>query len=289
MSPSRGSWLVGIGLGSAVGLVFTAAWRAGMAPAGLEGGLQLVASLLFLITLPAGVMAALIGRASMPLGPTIAFMVTGIAWMILSVPYPVAVVYAIRRWRPAVLIVLAMSVAATVASAQDQRVAVTFAPQNKNPQFEAATDEYRAIWAAEGNRIIAAMEQISKLRFPEKKLKAEIYEGTSFSGRGGEPMRLRASYPAPVKKGTLVHELGHRMNAQLRKRPLDLDEHRLLFLYLYDLFENLYGKEFADREVAWEKTLKGRYDYDAAWTWALAMTRDERQAKLGEVLRANRK
>jgi hypothetical protein len=178
---------------------------------------------------------------------------------------------------------------AAVASAQEPRVAITFAPQNRNPQFQTASDEYRGIWAAEGNRIIAAMERISKLEFPEKKLKAEIYEGTSSSGRGGQPMRLRASYPATVKEGTLVHELGHRMNAQLRKRPLDLDEHRLLFLYLYDLWENLYGKEFADRELAWEKTLKGRYDYDAAWTWALAMTRDERQAKLGEILRANRK
>jgi len=133
------------------------------------------------------------------------------------------------------------------------------------------------------------MERMTNLEFPERNVKAEIYEGTSSSGRRGEPMRLRASYSASVKKGTLVHELGHRMNAQLKKRPPDLDEHRLLFLYLYDLWENLYGKGFADAEVAWEKTLKGRYDYDAAWNWALAMTREERLAKFSEVLKANRK
>jgi hypothetical protein len=191
--------------------------------------------------------------------------------------------------RPLVLILLAMGVTAPVGFPQDTRVIVTFVPQNKSPRFEAAADEYRSIWAAEGSRIIAGMEQISKLIFPDRTVKAEIYEGVSSSGRGGEPMRLRASYPASVKKGTLVHEFGHRMNSQLKKRPRDLDEHRLLFLYLYDLWENLYGKEFADKEVAWERTLRGVYDYDAAWNWALAMTRDERSARFGEVLRANRK
>jgi uncharacterized protein len=182
-----------------------------------------------------------------------------------------------------------LSLTTVAGLAQDPRVSVTFAPQDKSPRFDAATDEYRSIWSAEGGRIIAAMEQVTKLTFPEKHVKAEIYEGTSFSGRGGEPMRLRASYSASVKKGTLVHELGHRMNAQLKTRPVDVDEHRLLFLYLYDLWESLYGKEFADSEVAWERTLKGRYDYDAAWTWALAMTRDQRVARFGEVLRTNRK
>jgi len=101
----------------------------------------------------------------------------------------------------------------------------------------------------ERDRIIEGLEKISTLRFPEKHVKAEIYEGPSFSGRGGAPMKLRASYQAEEKKGTLVHELGHRMNAQLKVRPADLDEHRLLFLYLYDLYVDLYGKDFADREA----------------------------------------
>ena len=91
-----------------------------------------------------------------------------------------------------------------------------------------------------------------------------------------------------MKKGTLVHELGHRMNAQLRRRPVDLDEHRLLFLYLYDLYEDLYGKAFADAQVAFGKTLKGIDDYEGAWNWALAMTREERLSKFGDVLKANR-
>lgn len=187
-----------------------------------------------------------------------------------------------------VLIVLTATCTAAAAAAQDARVIVTFAPQNNDPKFAAATEEYRGIWAAEGNRILAGIEKISKLKFPETTITVEVFEGTSFSGRAGTPMRLRASYSADVKKGTIIHELGHRMNAQLTKRPQNLDEHRLLFLYLYDLYDDLYGKEFADKQVAFGKTLKGLYDYEAAWNWALAMTREQRLSRFDEVLRANR-
>ena len=102
-------------------------------------------------------------------------------------------------------------------------------------------------------------------------------------------MRLRASYQPDEKKGTLVHELGHRMNAQLSMRPSDLDEQRLLFLYLNDHYVDLYGKEFADKEVAFGRTLKGLYDYDAAWNWAMGMSREERLGKFAEVVKVNRK
>lgn len=169
------------------------------------------------------------------------------------------------------------------------KVTMTFSAQNKNPAFDAAVNEYRQIWNTEGSRIIEAMERITTLKFRDKRISAEIYEGPSFSGRGRAPMRFRASYPPEEKKGTLVHELGHRMNEQLEKRPDDLDEHRLLFLYLYDLYVDLYGKEFADREVAFGKTLKGLYDYEGAWNWALEMSREQRLSRFAEVVKTNRK
>jgi hypothetical protein len=95
----RASVLVGIGLGTAIGLVCGAALRAGMAPAGVEGGLELVAFVLFVITLPAGALAAVIGRLVAPLGSMTAFVVTALTWMLLCVPYTVIVAHAVRRWR----------------------------------------------------------------------------------------------------------------------------------------------------------------------------------------------
>jgi pilus assembly protein TadC len=96
----RANLLLGIGLGAATGLVSAAAWRAGMAVTALEGGWELAASALFVITLPAGALAALVGRLSAPLGPMTAFLATALTWMLLCVPYTVMVAHAIRRWRP---------------------------------------------------------------------------------------------------------------------------------------------------------------------------------------------
>src|ERR1700741_3485835 len=78
--------------------------------------------------------------------------------------------------------------------------------------FRDATDEYRAIWASEGARIVAAMERPTGLGFEPGPIEVSIYEGVSFSGsRNGRPMQLRASYPEPTKRATLVHELAHRL------------------------------------------------------------------------------
>jgi hypothetical protein len=85
------------------------------------------------------------------------------------------------------LVVPIFVVAAALVLAQSQRVTVTFSPEKKTPAFSAAVDEYRAIWAAEGRRIIEGMEKISTLRFPEKSIKVQIYEGPV--SRGGAARR----------------------------------------------------------------------------------------------------
>jgi hypothetical protein len=168
-----------------------------------------------------------------------------------------------------------------------RKVTLTFTPQDGS--FADATDAYRRLWADEGDAIIAGLERASGLTFPETDVKAIVFEGVSSSGFGNTPMHLRASYPADVKKATLAHELGHRMNAQLRKRPREIDEHRLLFLYLYEVWESLWGKEFADRQVVVESGRKGLYDYEAAWKWALALGKDQRASQLADIRRANRR
>jgi hypothetical protein len=79
-----------------------------------------------------------------------------------------------------------------------------------------------------------------------------------------------------------------RLNAQLTTRPKDLDEHRVLFLFLYDVYTRLNGKDFADQHVEFEKKLKGRYDYETAWKWALAMSEAERASRFGEIVNKNK-
>ena len=170
-------------------------------------------------------------------------------------------------------------------SAQEPAIKMNFTPESD--KFVEATKQYQEIWKAEGSKMIAAMEAVAGMKFPDREISVIIFEGASSSGYKDKPMKLRASYPEEVKKATLIHELGHRLNVQLEKRPDNIDEHRILFLYLYEVWTKLYGRDFADRMVAVEKKRKGLYDYESAWNWALALTKDERAAKLREIVKSN--
>jgi hypothetical protein len=147
------------------------------------------------------------------------------------------------------------------------------------PEHAGAADEYRAIWEAEGPHIVAALEAHSGLGFPATPLEVLVRRGPPMTSLDGRTMRLSASYSPRYKRATLVHEMGHRLLAGL-PRPAGVDDHRLLYLFLYDVWADLYGRDFADRMVWIERQIPGPYDYNAAWTWALAMTREERQARL---------
>jgi hypothetical protein len=169
--------------------------------------------------------------------------------------------------------------------AQQPTLGLNFTTESE--RFNEATKQYQSIWSAEGKRMIETMEQVSGLKFQETEIQVVVYEGASYSGYKDKPMRLRASYPEDVKKATLVHELGHRLNSQLKNRPKEVDEHRLLFLYLYEVWTKLYGKRFGDEMVEVEKKRKGLYDYESAWGWALTMNEGERAAKFKDVVSRN--
>jgi hypothetical protein len=157
---------------------------------------------------------------------------------------------------------------------------ITFTPVEQ--RFAAASGEYRSLWCGEGARIMAAMERVSGFPYPGGSVEVFVANGTPMTAFGGGSMSLKASYPTYYKRATLVHELGHRL-AFTMPRTHDLDEHRLLYLFLYDVWDELYGRPFADRIVAIERRIAGRYDYAGAWDWALAMSRAERQARLAAL------
>ena len=182
------------------------------------------------------------------------------------------------------VVVLTTLAPVLLTAAQGPRVAMRFEPQSPTKAFINAAAEYDALWKAEGERMLDAMERITGITFTERDIKAVIFEGPSSSGYGDRPMQLRASYPADVKKATLIHELLHRMLGGV-KTTGEIDEHRKLFLVLYDIWVALYGKEFADQNVVVESKRKGIYDYESAWNWALAMSSEERAAKFKALAR----
>jgi hypothetical protein len=155
---------------------------------------------------------------------------------------------------------------------------VSFTPVS--PEYADAAGEYRRLWQVEGPRIVAAMESATGLAFPAASVDAIVSEGRPMASFDGRTIRLRASYSPAYKKATLAHEIGHRLTFAFPSRG-GLDDHRLLYLFLYDVWTDLYGRDFADRMVSIERRIGPAYD--AAWTWALAMTREQRRARLAAL------
>jgi hypothetical protein len=148
--------------------------------------------------------------------------------------------------------------------------------------FRPAAEAYRDIWAADGGRIVAAMARSTGLRFEPGPIEVVVYEGTSYSGEpGGRPMFLRASYPNDTKRGTLVHELAHRLANAV---PFTGDHHELIFLFVYDVWVDLWGQSVADEQVRVESRRKGGSDYEGIWKRTLALPAAERARRLAGFL-----
>jgi hypothetical protein len=150
------------------------------------------------------------------------------------------------------------------------------------PGFADAAEEYRRLWCEEGPRIVQALEEATGHPFPATPIEVFVANVTPMTTYDGRTMLLKASYPTYYKRATLVHELGHRLAFTMR-RTTDLDDHRLLYLFLHDVWSRLYGSDFADRMAQIESRIAGRYDYAGAWKWALAMTPEQRRHRLAQL------
>lgn len=148
-----------------------------------------------------------------------------------------------------------------------------------------AAREYQQLWATEGPRIVEAMQRISGLGFvspdyADTVITANVLERPSESGYRTSPMVMRASYSFDTRRATLIHELGHRLQSGIFRR--EEEEHPPLFLWIYDVWVELYGREFADAQVAVERRRGG--PYPAAWDQAMALTATERAARWKAIL-----
>ena len=162
-------------------------------------------------------------------------------------------------------------------------VRVQFVAQGDS--FARAVREYEQLWATEGPRIVEAMERISGLHFvsptyADTAIVANVLERASESGFRASPMVMRASYPLDTKRATLIHELGHRLQSGLFRR--EEESHAPLFLWIHDVWVELYGREFADAQVAVERRRGG--PYPAAWDQAMALSAAERAARWKAIL-----
>ncbi len=138
----------------------------------------------------------------------------------------------------------------------------------------AAAVEYREIWRDDGARILEALDQATGVTLGEERIRVIVREAISRSGVAGQPMSLRASYPEPTKRATLVHELAHRYLLQLDSDTQYTDIHFPLSLLLYEVWTELWGEGFARIQAEVESRRSQRYRQ--AWDWALSLSDEER-------------
>ena len=163
---------------------------------------------------------------------------------------------------------------------------IKFYPASDEPVLIAAAAEYRAIWEADGNSFVNALETQTDLTFPKPALNALVFEGTSRS----HPLILRASYLKEVKEETVVHELGHRLLSANGLRAefgqdFHVNSHKLLYLFLFEVYLELFGEERAHRAVELESSR--RPSYRECWRWALELSKTERVRRF-ERIKQNR-
>ena len=161
---------------------------------------------------------------------------------------------------------------------------LTFEPEEAD--YAEATQEYRAVWAREGQRITEALVARSGLRFETDAVEVEVMEGPSWAGT--TTIGMRASYPVATKQATLVHELGHILIGDLipdNTPPGSAPEpHYILFLFLYDVWVDLWGLEFANEQVAVESSRRGIVDYEGTWQAVLSVTQEDRANQLRAII-----
>jgi hypothetical protein len=75
--------------------------------------------------------------------------------------------------------------------------------------------------------------------------------------------------------------LGHRLAAGV---PFKGEHHELIFLFVYDVWVELWGQRFADEQVRIESLRKGIVDYEASWKKTLQLSAAERARRLKEIV-----
>ncbi|MDE1975249.1 MAG: hypothetical protein KGI49_01925 [Patescibacteria group bacterium] len=166
---------------------------------------------------------------------------------------------------------------------------ITFLPDSDLDDVNEGIKDYENIWKSDGLLITASLENHSGYRFKETHINAIVY---GMKTSRSHPLSLNSNLGHEVKKMTLVHELGHRVLMPPRRLkykdakeyPSSLDNHKVLFLFLYDAYESIYGKDFADSAVKRDsEQLNGLYK--EAWDFALSFkTKEDRLKKFKELM-----
>lgn len=159
---------------------------------------------------------------------------------------------------------------------------INFYPERDDENLIKAAGEYQEVWNKESEKILNSIYKVAGLKPKSRVINSLI---CAYTNSYAYPLVLRDSYPKDIKTGTLIHELMHRLikiadNSHYKKNPLE--QHKDLYLVLYDIWVDLYGEEFAEENRLAESDRKPYYK--EAFDWALSMSVEERKEMFRKYL-----
>lgn len=160
---------------------------------------------------------------------------------------------------------------------------VRFHPESDRPGLIEAANEYEAIWAADGERIVEALTDTLKMSYDGRFFNALVHDAPTEAF----PLRFAASLARPLKQATIPHELAHRLLAEhgldgpVGRERSDFASHVQLCLFLSDVWRRVWGDDFAEEAIRLESELRPMFR--RAWQFQDTLAPRERDHRLAEL------
>ncbi len=176
---------------------------------------------------------------------------------------------------------------------------------NKDSHLRAilAINKFSRLWDEQQKNMLAAFYEHTGLKFKQKQITIRMHEdeyASNYSGNRYEPMTFNLEYQdlSDIDRlQVLSHELGHRLLEGNRlstwaKYKNDEDKftvegHKLLYLFLYDVWVSAFGQETADKMAEEEARVKDKR-HNRAWKWAMSKSYAKRQALIKDLVQSDR-
>ncbi|HZU18514.1 MAG TPA: hypothetical protein VFD01_18160 [Candidatus Dormibacteraeota bacterium] len=163
-----------------------------------------------------------------------------------------------------------------------------FHPEADRKELVGAAEEYRAIWDADGDRLVEALTQISGLDFKGGFLHALVHAGdtTTF------PLLFKADLTRPLKQAALSRHLARRLLADhgldgpKKQERAEFASHANVNLILLDAWHQVWGEAFARDAIAAES--QAAPVLRRAWQLVLTLGPRGRQRQLLALTRPRR-
>lgn len=157
------------------------------------------------------------------------------------------------------------------------------------PQFQKEIGEYADQWEAISEKAIAAFMAETGLVFQNSEYLFEVTDVPAYTQSSPNELRLPATHVYGTRMGVLMRKLALILLEENNITHADVDQNRIVNLFLYDVMLTVLGRFIADYQVKAESERTGKYDYAAAWGFATDKPAMTRYKLMSRIVRDSRR